>query len=147
MLIHAWDAALDPIECQEWLAGTNRFGVLAVNNLDSAHTPILVPTDFTMAEEELLIHLARPNQVWPHLEATAEVLRHVFGDYAYISSYWRTKAGRPVENGVPTSGYAAAQLKGRRPRTTEWTGAPSALRRIADAVQPVHHPSTEGVDA
>lgn len=73
MLIHPWDTALDRAEWQDWLATTNRFGVLAVNNLDPAQAPIVVPTHFTAAGEELLIHLARPDPVWPHLEAAAEV--------------------------------------------------------------------------
>ena len=31
----------------------------------------------------------------------------VTGDYAYIPTYWRAKAGGPDEDGVPTSYYAA----------------------------------------
>lgn len=44
MLIHPWDAALDPAEWQEWLASTDRFGILAVNNLDPAQAPPVLPT-------------------------------------------------------------------------------------------------------
>ncbi len=73
MLIHPWDAALDPAEWQDWLASTDRFGMLAVNNLDAAQAPLVLPTHFTLAGEELLVHLARPNPVWPHLEAAGEV--------------------------------------------------------------------------
>ena len=102
-----WTAA----EWQDWLAGTDRFGMLAVNNLDPAQAPVLVPTHFTVAgEDELLIHLARPNPVWPHLEAAAEVRLAVIGDYAYIPTYWRAKAGGPDEDGVPTSYYATVQF-------------------------------------
>jgi transcriptional regulator len=110
MLIHPWDAALDPAEWREWLASTDRFGILAVNNLDPAQAPILLPTHFTVAGEELLIHLARPNPAWPHLEAAPEVRLAVIGDYAYIPTYWRAKAGGPDEDGVPTSYYTAVQF-------------------------------------
>lgn len=110
MLIHPWDAALDPIEWQDWLAGTDRFGMLAVNNLDRTRAALLQPTHFTMADDELLIHLARPNPIWPHLEAAAEVRLAVIGDYAYIPTYWRAKAGGPDEDGVPTSYYTAVQF-------------------------------------
>ena len=41
MLIHPWDSSLDPTEWQEWLARTDRFGVLAVNNLDPAQAPVI----------------------------------------------------------------------------------------------------------
>ncbi len=60
MFIHPWDAALEPAEWQDWLASTDRFGVLA----------------------------ARPNPGWPHLEAAAEVRLAVTSDYAYIPTYW-----------------------------------------------------------
>lgn len=110
MLIHPWDAAIDAAEWQEWLADTDRFGVLAVNNLDPARAPLLVPTHFTVTCDELLVHLARPNPVWPHLEAATEVRLAVIGDYAYIPTYWRAKAGGPDEDGVPTSYYASVQF-------------------------------------
>ena len=110
MLIHPWDAALDTAEWQDWLASTDRFGMLAVNNLDPAQAPLVLPTHFTVAGDELLIHLARPNPVWPHLEAAAEVRLAVIGDYAYIPTYWRAKAGGPDEDGVPTSYYTAVQF-------------------------------------
>jgi transcriptional regulator len=110
MLIHPWDAATDAAEWQDWLASTDRFGVLAVNNLDPAQAPLVLPTHFTLAGDQLLIHLARPNPVWPHLEAASEVRMIVIGDYAYIPTYWRAKAGGPDEDGVPTSYYSAVQL-------------------------------------
>lgn len=110
MLIHPWDAALDQTEWQEWLAASDRFGVLAVNNLDPAQAPLVLPTHFTVAGEELLVHLARPNPVWPHLQAATEVRLAVIGDYAYIPTYWRAKAGGPDEDGVPTSYYASVHF-------------------------------------
>ena len=110
MLIHPWDAALDAAEWQDWLATTDRFGILAVNNLDPTQAPIVLPLHFTLAGEELLMHLARPNPVWPHLQAAAEVRMSIIGDYAYIPTYWRAKAGGPDEDGVPTSYYTAVQF-------------------------------------
>lgn len=110
MLIHPWDAALEPAEWQDWLAARDRFGMLAVNNLDPACAPVVVPTHFAVAGAELLVHLARPNPVWQHLEAATEVGLTVIGDYAYIPTYWRAKAGGPDEDGVPTSYYSAVQF-------------------------------------
>src|SRR3954454_10370625 len=110
MLIHPWDAALDTDEWQNWLAGTDHFGMLVVNNLDPAEAPLVVPTHFTIAGDELVLHLARPNPVWRHLEAATEIRLAVVGDNAYIPSYWRAKAGGPDEDGVPTSYYAAVQF-------------------------------------
>jgi transcriptional regulator len=110
MLIHPWDAALGAEEWQTWLATTDRFGMLAVNHIDPAQAPLLLPTHFSLAGSEILLHLARPNDVWPHLEAAGEVRLAVIGDYAYIPTYWRAKAGGPDEDGVPTSYYTAVQF-------------------------------------
>ena len=65
---------MDTAEWQDWLASTDRFGILAVNNLDPTQAPLVLPLHFTLAGDELLMHLARPNPVWPHLEAAADDL-------------------------------------------------------------------------
>jgi len=109
MMIHPWDAALDDEEWRTWLTESGRFAVLAVNNLDPAQAPLVVPTHATLAEDELLLHLARPNPLWPHLEAATEVSVTFTGDDAFIPGYWRHKGG-PPENGVPTSYYSAVQF-------------------------------------
>jgi transcriptional regulator len=62
MLIHPWDAAVDTTEWQDWLASTDRFGMLAVNNLDHGQAPIVLPLHFTVARDELLIHLMGADQ-------------------------------------------------------------------------------------
>ena len=52
MLIHPWDAATGPAEWQDWLATTGRFGILAVNNLDPARAPLVLPLHFTGGPDE-----------------------------------------------------------------------------------------------
>jgi transcriptional regulator len=110
--------------------------MLAVNNLDPARAPLVPPLHFTVAGDELLMHLARPNPVWPHLEAAAEVRLAVTGDYAYIPTYWRAKAGGPAEDGVPTSYYAAVQFL-CRPTVVD---DPRARRRSSPPSSPTSSP-------
>lgn len=110
MLIHPWDSAIDEVEWREWLDGSERFAVLVVNNLDPASAPIVVPTHFTVDHDQILLHLARPNPVWAHLERAPEVRLALTSDDAYIPSYWRAKAGGRDEDGVPTSYYSALQF-------------------------------------
>ena len=83
MLIHPWDAALDAASGS--LAG--RHGQVrdaVVNNLDPAEAPLALPTQFALAGQEILLHLARPSPIWRYLEAAAEVRLAVIGYYAYI---------------------------------------------------------------
>jgi transcriptional regulator len=109
MLIHPWDAA-GPDEWRRWLGTTAPFGQLAVTSSDPAGAPILIPTHAVIEGSHLLVHLARPNAVWSHIQAHPRVLFSVIGDYAYIPSTWRAKAGGPDEDGVPTSYYATVQF-------------------------------------
>jgi transcriptional regulator len=142
VLIHPWDASLGPTEWHEWLAGTERFGILAVNNLDPAQAPLVLPTHFTIADDELLIHLARPNPVWPHLEAASEVRVAVIADYAYIPTYWRAKAGGPDEDGVPTSYYASVQFVCRPTVIDDADGKADILNaQLADFQPEGRHPA------
>ena len=69
MLIHPWDAALEPAEWRPGCAGTDRFGMLAVNNLDPAQAPLVRAHPLhARRDDELLVHLARPE---PGLAAPA----------------------------------------------------------------------------
>lgn len=116
MLIHPWDAALDDDEWRTWLADGHDFGQLVVNGLPG-QPPVVIPTHFSVEDAPtgtvLLVHLARPNPVWKNIAADPHVVITVVDDYAYIPTTWRAKAGGPDEDGVPTSYYAAVQLRCR----------------------------------
>lgn len=146
MLIHPWDAAADTAEWQQWLSSTDRFGMLTVNNLDPAHAPVVVPTHFTLAGDEVLLHLARPNPVWPHVEAAAEVRLAVIGDYAFVPTYWRTPEGTPEDHGVPTSYYSAVQLVCRPTVVDEPEDKAAILRAQLADFQPEGRHAAVGAD-
>ena len=80
--------------------------------------------------------LARPNPVWPHLEAAAEVRLVVIGDYAYIPIYCRAKAGGPNEDGVPTSYYASVQFVCRSTLVDDPKGKADVLAAQLADLQP-----------
>ncbi|MFF8196386.1 FMN-binding negative transcriptional regulator [Streptomyces bobili] len=109
MFIQPWDAALDRAEWQTWIAGGHDFGLLSVNGL-LGRSPTVVPTHFVSGDDELLIHLARPNPVWKSIEYDPNVTFTVIGDYAFIPGPWRAKPGTAPTDGVPTSYYAAVEF-------------------------------------
>ena len=113
MLIHPWDAAHDDAEWQQWL-GAHDFGQLAVNGLPG-EPPHVQPLHFAYDAErgEAVTHLARPNPLWPALEADPDVLLSVVDDYVYVPGPWQAPPDAPPEHGVPTSFYAAVQLRCR----------------------------------
>jgi transcriptional regulator len=147
MLIHPWDATLDESEWREWLANTDRFGVLAVGNLDAAQAPLVLPLHFSLVGDEVILHLARPNPVWPHIEAAETVRLAVIGDYAFIPSYWRAKAGGPDEDGVPTSYYASVQFVCRPTIVDDPAGKVEVLKAQFTDMQPEGGHAEVDVDA
>lgn len=136
MLIHPWDAALDAGEWQQWLGTSALFGQLVVNNVDPAEAPLVVPTHAVLDGDVLLIHLARPNPIWAHVDAATKVLFTMIGDYAYIPSTWRAKAGGPDEDGVPTSYYATVQLTCTPTILDDSEAKAALLRTQMSALQP-----------
>ncbi|MDN0200335.1 FMN-binding negative transcriptional regulator [Streptomyces sp. S.PNR 29] len=113
MLVHPWDAPREDAEWQRWLA-VHDFGQLAVNGLPG-EPPQVQPLHFAYDAErgEAVTHLARPNPLWPALEANPDVLLSVVDDYVYIPGPWQAPPGTPSEHGTPTSFYAAVQLRCR----------------------------------
>ncbi|MFI8092745.1 FMN-binding negative transcriptional regulator [Streptomyces sp. NPDC086080] len=111
MLIHPWDAPRADDEWQRWLA-THDFGQLAVNG-PPGEPPYVQPLHFAYDAGEAVTHLARPNPLWHALEANPDVLLSVVDDYVFVPGPWQAEPGTPPEHGVPTSLYAAVQLRCR----------------------------------
>lgn len=111
MLVHPWDASGEDAEWQGWLAAHD-FGQLAVNG-PSGEPPFVQPLHFAYDAErgEAVTHLARPNPLWSALEASPAVLLSVVDDYVYVPGPWQADPQAPSEHGVPTSFYAAVQLR------------------------------------
>lgn len=107
MLIHPWDKAT-PQQWRPWLADGRNFGQLVAND---GEWPVVVPTHFTIRnDQEIVLHLARPNPIRAAIRKNSRVLLTVLDDYTYIPSTWRTVNGQQPEEGVPTSYYAAVQF-------------------------------------
>jgi transcriptional regulator len=108
VLIHPWDA-FDDGQWRDWLRH-NDFGELVVPAGDAL--PVVVPTHFAFdGEHTVWLHLARPNPVWPALEAARRALLVVSGDVAYVRSDWDTRPENQPRHGVPTSYYSSVQLE------------------------------------
>ncbi|MGW0876805.1 FMN-binding negative transcriptional regulator [Streptomyces sp. NPDC002740] len=111
MLIHPWDAPHDDGEWRAWLS-RHDFGQLAVNG-PPGEPPFVQPLHFAYdpASGEAVTHLARPNPLWPALEADPTVILSVVDDYVFVPGPWQAPPGAPAEHGTPTSFYAAVLLR------------------------------------
>jgi transcriptional regulator len=133
MLVHPWDAAVDE-EWRTWLAEGRDFGQLIAGGRDD--WPVVVPTHFLLDDDRVWLHLARPNPVWPAIEAQSRVTLSVLDDYAYIPTTWRAPAGTAPANGVPTSYYATVQLRCTATILDDPAAKADVLRRQLAALQP-----------
>ena len=136
MFIQPFDGALSEAEWRHWIETGGKFGVLAVPDTEFGGAPIMVPTHFTLAGNQILMHLNRANSALKLLESGKPVSLSVVGDYAYIHNQWRAKPGVPVEEGVPTSYYAAVNFA-LKPTVVS---APEAVLEILQAqMQDMQH--------
>ncbi|MEJ7584413.1 MAG: FMN-binding negative transcriptional regulator [Acidimicrobiales bacterium] len=146
MLIHGWDEALDEGEWRSFVE-THAFGHLVASGRDR-DVPVVVPTQFVLIGDEVLLRLARPNPVWSALEENPNVLLSIAGDWAYIPSSWKAIGEEDPQRGIPTTYYAAVQLVGVAHVIDDVDAVAAVLReQLADvqanepAVDPTEHGS------
>jgi transcriptional regulator len=98
--------------------------------------PVVVPTQFVLDGAEVLVHFAKPNPVLDALEANPRALLSVAGDWAFIPSSWKAIGEEDASLGIPTTYYAAVQLKGHAEVKTDPQETADVLRRQLAVFQP-----------
>jgi transcriptional regulator len=115
VLIHRWDAALDDDEWRSFVVAQG-FGQLIAPGKDRDF-PAIVPTQFALTvgeegQDVVLMHLARPNPIWAAIAENPRVVMSVAGDWAFIPASWKAIGDEDPALGIPTTYYAAVQLRG-----------------------------------
>jgi transcriptional regulator len=121
VLIRSWDRGSEA-EWREWLAAGRDFGLLAANGPDG-RGPVLVPTHFLLAGDEIVLHLGAPNPLWAAIRADPRVTLAVTDDYAFAAGAWR------AEPYVPTSYYASVHFSCTAEAVEDATGKAEILNR------------------
>jgi transcriptional regulator len=134
MLIHPWDGVIDEQEWRNFVVSQG-FGQLIASGRNR-DVPIVVPTQFLLAGDEVLLHLARPNPVWEAIVENPVVLMSVAGDWAYVPSAWKAIGDEDPSMGVPTTYYAAVQLTCDATVVDDDEGKIAILRQQLAAVEP-----------
>lgn len=134
MYIARPDASFGPEEWRPFVEAQG-FGHLVAPGRDRP-VPAVVPTQFVLAGDEVLLHLAAPNPVLSAVAENPSVLLSVAGDWAYIPSDWKAIDGEDPGLGIPTTYYGAVQLVGRAALVAEPAVVAAILRRQLAATQP-----------
>ncbi|MPY95067.1 MAG: FMN-binding negative transcriptional regulator [Acidimicrobiia bacterium] len=140
MLIHTWDEGAG----DEWrrFAIAQGFGHLVAAGR-ARDVPVVVPTQFLLGEDDdVVLHLARPNPIWSAIEENDRVLLSLAGDWAFIPSDWKAIDDEDPAWGIPTTYYAAVQLVGTASIVDDAEGIAAILGAQLAGLQP----TTEVVD-
>ncbi|MDP9396553.1 MAG: FMN-binding negative transcriptional regulator, partial [Actinomycetota bacterium] len=98
--------------------------------------PVVVPTQYVLDGPDVLLHLARPNPIWPAIEENPLVVLSVAGDWAYVPSAWKAVGDEDPAYGVPTTYYAAVQLTAYAHVLTRPEDKLAVLRKQLAAYEP-----------
>ncbi|HVV75077.1 MAG TPA: FMN-binding negative transcriptional regulator [Mycobacteriales bacterium] len=151
MLVHPWDATSGEEEWRAFVAA-QAFGQLIAAGRDR-DVPVVVPTQYVLETDEVVLHLARPNPIWRAIEENPTVLLSVAGDWAFVPSAWKAIGDEDPAVGIPTTYYAAVQLRCEAAVVDDDEGKLAILRRqlavfepeIAHADPAVHERKLPGI--
>jgi transcriptional regulator len=110
MMIRDVDRDDDPQRWRAFLTAQG-FGQLAAagRNRD---VPVLVPTQYVLHDDEILLHLIATNPVFAALEENPRAVLSVAGDWAFVPGAWKAIGDEDPARGIPTTYYAAVQVTG-----------------------------------
>lgn len=111
------------------------FGHLAVAGR-GREVPVVVPTQFVLDGEELILHLVGKNPLFEAIAEQPRVVMSVAGDWAFIPSAWKAVGEEDPLLGIPTTYYAAVQLEGTALVVSDPGEVAAILRRQLKALQP-----------
>jgi transcriptional regulator len=134
MLVHPWDATTGDDEWRAFVAAQG-FGQLIAGGRDR-EVPVVVPTQFLLDGDEVVLHLARPNPIWRAIDENSAVLLSVAGDWAYVPAAWKAIGDEDPALGIPTTYYAAVQLRCEATVVDGDEGKLAILRRQLGALEP-----------
>jgi transcriptional regulator len=126
-----------PVDESEWrtFVANNAFGHLVAAGVGRA-VPVVVPTQFLLVDDRVLLHLASPNPLFGALDEQPRVVLSVAGDWSFIPSSWKAIGEEDPRLGIPTTYYAAVQLEGVATVHTQPSEVAAVLRRQLSALQP-----------
>lgn len=98
--------------------------------------PAVVPTQFVLDGDHVVLHLAAPNPVLAALAENPLAMLSVAGDWAYVPGSWKAIGDEDPRRGIPTTYYAAVQLTGEATVHEDPEAVAAVLRQQLGAYEP-----------
>jgi transcriptional regulator len=98
--------------------------------------PVVAPTQFSLEADHLVCHFAAANPILEALRAEPRAVMSVAGDWAFIPSSWKAVGDEDPLLGIPTTYYAAVQIRGTARVVDEPAEVAELLRRQLRVLQP-----------
>jgi transcriptional regulator len=134
MYIPPADGSIGDHEWRSFVEG-HAFGHLVASGVGRT-VPIVVPTQFILDGDTVLLHLAAPNPMLDALSEQPRAVLSVAGDWAYIPSAWKAIGDEDPAAGIPTTYYGAVQLEGSATVVSDPAAVAAVLRLQLAALQP-----------
>ena len=134
MYIAQVDSGFGEDEWREFVTSQG-FGHLVAAGRGRA-VPVVVPTQFVLDGDEVILHLVDRNPILEAIEEQPRVLMSVAGDWAFIPSAWKAVGDEDPLLGIPTTYYAAVQLEGCATIVSGPDEVAAILHRQLAAIQP-----------
>src|SRR5271166_761797 len=128
------DSGFGEDEWREFVVGQG-FGHLVAAGR-GREVPVVVPTQYILEGEEIILHLVAKNPMLEAIEEQPRVLMSVAGDWAFIPSAWKAIRDEDPLLGIPTTYYAAVQLEGPATIVSDPGEIAAILRRQLAVIQP-----------
>lgn len=125
MLIRPHDGAESEEEWRSFVANQS-FGQLVAPGGPNRQVPIIVPTQFSLVDDAVVLHLAKANPIFDALDEDPIAVLSVAGDWAYVPTTFKALATENPHDFVPTTYYAAVQITGE----LEVIDEPAALAAV-----------------
>lgn len=135
MFVPPADRTLGDHEWRPWVEAQG-FGQLISAAPGPEGWPVVVPTQFVLDGDEVLAHVAAGNPLLAALARDQRAMLSVAGDWAFVPSDWKAIGDDDPALGIPTTYYAAVQLRGRAATVESAAEIAAVLRRQLAALQP-----------
>jgi transcriptional regulator len=134
VFIHGVDEG-DEADWRAFLAA-HPFGELVAGGGPERRVPVVVPTQYVLDGDDVLVHLLARNPVWEALAERPVAVLAVSGDWAFVPSSWKAVDDEDPRLGIPTTYYASVQLTGTVTVIDDPEGVAAVLRTQLRELQP-----------